>query len=252
MVKTTERHKLNKNKPTDRLRIIRNASIRRASSSSSSSAAAAAASQRNKRSSRLSINGSKSAMTSSALSHLNNDDNLSIYSREEGDDNQSLKDNKSDNENDLDSDNHRDMVAEKCYSRKKVTTQQVSGRGRGRKKKLLIIDSDDYDDEHDSDQSDYDTEANGEDMTATIPKQPPTMQTIKFAQITHLGKKHSIDTFQTIDVIADDKMYDLKQFLSNKQQPPGQPPELPKVNVEVMNEYPTGCVDFKLPINFTK
>ncbi len=270
MVKTTESPKFAKRKQTERLKLIRNASIRRTSSSSSSSAAA---NQRNKRSSRLSVNYTKkttSLAAVTALTQLNNDDNLSIYSREDDENNlieqeaQELSLAAATNKTEDEANSDNDIVT---YSRKRVSTGVTrSGRGRkksivGRKKKRFIVDSDSDDhqeeeEENESDQlSDYDGEKTADDSLTTAHKQLNSIQTVKFVQITHLGKKHTINTFQTIDVITQDtNETDLKsQFVLNKQhQPTTQQPELPKVNVEILNEYPNGCVDYKLPVNFIK
>lgn len=225
MVKTSERKV--KNKQEERLR---NTSNRGSSPCSSNSSIQGTI---RKRSNRL----SSTTLTFHNNKQLN-DDQLSIYSREEND--QDLTLNKKTDQSESDT----DFITEKFNT--KTPNKRSINKRINRKKNQFKIDSDD------SEQESEEEELLADDITPN--KQQYPQQTNKFAHITHMGKQHCIDTFQTIDVITEEtNALTLKNYLSNKQQINQQAaPELPIVNIELMNEYPNCLVDYKMPTSFIK
>lgn len=206
---------------------------RRASSSSSSSMQLNG--NMRKRSSRLSIN-KCIFKTSTIKSNLNEDDNLSIYSREEQEEDDIV--NISNDNNDSES----DFVTYKV--------NKASLKKRGRKKKRIVIDSDESEQDNQQTEDDYDENEQEEEEDITSEDKSAIFSN-KYTHITYLGKKHTIDTFKSLDVITDETV-DTKNYIANKQQPATNAPELPKVNVQLIEDYSNCSVDYKLPVTFIK
>lgn len=215
MVKTAD--KKFKNKQKERLKLSRTSSP----SSSSSHASFLA----RKRSNRLSSSAQKQSTT---LINHKQDDNLSIYSREEDDDDAKSEESESD------------------FVQYKYTPQK---RGRKPKKKVskMIMDSSEDDREEDEESESEREEPNESKLSLNN-----QTQMNKFTQITFVGKKYTLDTFEPMDLISDEQIVSNKNFIVNKQQIAQQAPELPKVNVETKTEYPSSLVEYKLPTNLIK
>lgn len=213
---------------------------RRASSSSSSSMQLNENNMR-KRSSRLSIN-KCIFKTSTIKPNLKEDDNLSIYSREEEEE-----------ENDIVNISNDNNDSESDFVTYKVNTNKATLKKRGRKKKRIVIDSDESEQDNQQTEDDFDEneQEEGEEEEDITSEDKSAIFSNKYTHINYLGKKHTIDTFKSLDVITDETI-DTKNYIANKQQPATNAPELPKVNVQLIEDYSNCSVDYKLPVTFIK